>query len=708
MRIPPTENLILLGDQGLSARHIRECRAKVEDFRKRVPKGAVWSYKLIFRDGWAVLKVAQKRHKIIIYTEAGSCTYEMFTSELIEVNYLYTNPYDGTTNNLSVCGKGSFHTIGSAKKTAGLIDLCPGCGDGDADDPAEIPLAWSMKDCNTNAGLADMQTTDMWNVLKTQPALWYQGFLGEKFVIGGLDNALYYKPRLMKTRFNARTDPIPGGGFGWVLYTVGGRVPSAFLWDQFEPYSVGGITPGAGEYTYGGAICNTPTTELIFTVNGANTWYFWPTGDYSVTPPVRVETVAVGLGPTIDWGLETIQFNSTGTRGVAVLTETALGVNDDQGGIVYKAIQDTFKGITYGSGNVDNTYLGTKEQVREERPWLIEYNIAPFDDVSGDWQVNVTVGYQNRFLATNEWIMAADYLGSGFQWPKDSLVIATCEVYYEDAHGLTVGATPYWPDDMSVYMYALMHIKVWNATLAQFDTIRTFLMTDNLFTYPQPTIPYLDPFGNNQYGFQKDMIPGDDGTGGYYLALRTDTINALNLKTLSWVRYRFYQTQPGATTDTRVGSSCIEVWHKNNLAERKEQINSPHGPTTFSGSYDQFGVEQVVHPRVGWSPLTDDEIELWTPVAYSMFDPLLRGQFAWHPKGHFAVATPLTPIPPFQPDQDVPGDYFMCDIVQAHGNRTSNQALYNEAFGDTRTKAFYNDSSDYRGVFMTAALFRDK
>lgn len=705
MIFPPAENLLLLGDQALSARWVRLCRHKAEDFARRLHGGETLSHKLQLPDGWAVIKVAKGRRKIIIYTESGHCFYEFFTSNLIDPEYFYTPPWDGDGVAFSVCGKGSYHRLGSGKTATPLVDLCTGCGDGDADDPGEVALPYSLKDCGSTVGLDDMQTTKYWNMVKAMQNIWYQDFKGDKFVIGGQDNVPYFKQHQMLTRYNTRRDLLPGGGYGWFLFSVGSQIPTAYTVDSFEPYAQGGFTPTAQQW--GGALLRTTNFELICTVDRNNEWKFWETGDWSSVAPPKIETKTLGLNPVlISHGMQTVKFNNDGTRAMVVLTEFQQTVPYKSGGDVYKATQGQFQGLEYGSGNVDIGYGGSKALARDDMPWLEEIEITPFETGGGaDWDVNVAFGSVSkrlRFSQGQDWVLAADYLGADYvhvdgqnetTYPADSIVIMTLEVVYDSVHGLTVGATPYWPDDANVYIQTAIKIKIWTGT--GWDTIRTMVMSDNVHTYTSSSVA-LDQYGNPEAGWQTDMIPGNDGTGGYYLAIRSDTLNAINLKTLSWVKYRFYQTQPGATSNTRVGSSAIEVWHKNALAHRSEEIRAPHGSDTFTQDDPPF-------PRTNYLALPQAQVELWDASNWTVLQLLFRGQFAWHPKGHWAVCCPLTPIPPFQ----LASNFYMVDIVHAAGKSYSHKDLYNNAFGDNRDYTYYNDNDNYRGVFMTAGLFRD-
>ena len=700
MTHPVAENLLLLGDQARSARYVAICRHKAEDFARNVRGGAMLSKRLIFRDGWAIIKVAQGRRKIVIYTEAGFCTYEFFTSELIEPNYLYTPPYDGTPA-FSVCGKGSFHKLGSTEEHTPLVNLCAGCDDDPGNpDPGEENLPYSLMSCETNAGLADMKTPDFWNIVKTQPYIWFNDFLGEKFVIGGHDNAPGYKQNRMLNRYNAK------GPSGWSgsLYSVGNQIPMAFLGDQYTPYSQGGFTPGAGELMWGGALVHTANYELICCVDQNNNWKFWETGDWSVSPPPRLVTKAVGLGLTISHGLQTLQFNNDGTKAVAILTEYKDAVLDKSSNEVYKALASGSPfpgGLAYGSGNVGVAYGGSKTLAQEEQSWLIEYEINAYEDQGGDWQVDVTVGRQNRFESTGEWILAADYLGEDYAfdenttYPAGSLVAAFFEVYYDNIFGLT-NAGSYWPDDCNTIVSGAIKIKV--RTAIGWDTIQTMVMQDSLRTYVQLSA-VQDEYGNAQHGFVQDQAEGSDATSAHFLELRFDTINAMNLKNLSWVRYRFYQTNPTTTSAGELYSSAIEVWHENKRVHIEQLRDPAHDVNTFNGD--------PTWPRQNFDPLPAYAIELLAPLAYSTFYPRLRGQFAWHPKGHWATCQPLTPVPAAQDGDPQTDDFYMVDVVHAKNKTYSHKELYNNAFGDSRDYNYYNDDVNYRGVFMTAGLFRD-
>jgi hypothetical protein len=712
MTFPVAENLLLLGDQALSARWVRFCRAKAMDFEKNITGVEMLSKRLILPDGWAIVKVAKGRRKIIIYTESGFCFYEFWTSELIEVNYLYTPPWDGDGVNFSVCGKGSYHRLGAGKTSTPLVEACTGCGDGDIDDPGEELLPYSKRNCGTEVHLDDMKTPDYWNLVKMQQYIYFPGFKGDKFVIGGHDNAPYFKQRQMLTRYNVRNDIMPGGGFGWFLISVGSQIPSAYTVDGFTPFAQGGFTPGS-ERIWGGCLhypSGPSSFEIVSCVDQDNVWRFWEAGDWSAGSPPKVVTRNIGINTSLfTHGMQTIHYNNNGTKACALWNEFQLAKQDKSGNDVYKAVLGVFQGLPYGSGNVDVSYGGSKTLALDEMPALVEWDISVIE-ASGDWDANVSSGtLRVRFKAGQDWVLAADYLGADYiyddngtpvTYPAGSLVIAVMDAQYDNIKGLTIGVTPYWPDDGDVYVSSAIHIKI--ERLGVFETVRTMVMQQNVYTYPTPS-PINDELGNPQAGWATDMVPGDDGTGdGTTKLLRSDVINAFELKTLSWVRYRFYQTTEGPTSEDTVGSSCIEVYQKNALINRTEIVNTPHPADVFSG-------DEPTWPFADHSALTLTEVELLTAVNATVFDPLLRGQIAWHPKGHFAVCEPLTPIPPFQVDDGNPAtdDFFMVDIVKAAGKSYSHKDLYNNAFGDTRQYSFYNDNTNYRGVFMTAGLFRD-
>ena len=98
MKRDDTENLLLLGDDARSARYVGICRDKARLLARMLRGNQVLSARMGFRDGWAIIKVAKGRRKIIIYTEAGQASYEFFTSALIHSADLHTPPYDGYNN----------------------------------------------------------------------------------------------------------------------------------------------------------------------------------------------------------------------------------------------------------------------------------------------------------------------------------------------------------------------------------------------------------------------------------------------------------------------------------------------------------------------------------------------------------------------------------------------------------------------------------
>lgn len=80
MKKRPVEQILLLGDKAESAKYVRFCQHKASAFEAHLPRLATLNKRLALRNGWAWIKVANGRRKIIIYTEAGEALYEFFTS----------------------------------------------------------------------------------------------------------------------------------------------------------------------------------------------------------------------------------------------------------------------------------------------------------------------------------------------------------------------------------------------------------------------------------------------------------------------------------------------------------------------------------------------------------------------------------------------------------------------------------------------------
>lgn len=688
------EQLILLGDKQLAVKWVAFVRHKAIDFARQLTRGACLNHKVPLPNGWAKIQVADGRRKLIIYCEGGALSYEFFTSELIEPYYVYTPPYDGTSNNFSVCGKGSFHQFRGSWKSTPLVNLCHNCNDAGPPDPGEEALSYPLMNCNTNVGLDSMKSPDYWDVLKFQKQFWYPGWRGDKFVTCGLDVVPYNKRNQMLSWINARVDFLPGGGFGWRLFANGfAEPPKVWNWDGYTPIAQGGPTRGVGDYFYGGCVRSSGNHQIVIMVDGNGKFYAWEAGDYSVTPPARIETVTPSYDPVIETGFSTFQFSSDATKAVATCIEYRQSRKDKDNNDVYKALQGTFLGLDYGSGNVGSGYGGSKRLAQEDLPVLVEVSLNVWEDEFGEWQFSVTLEKETKYDTLQEWIIAADYIEDVPGFERGTLVALFNELYYDPTDGYMVGVSPHFPENYNTAFSRAIVFKYFDTDTQTWQEIRRFAMTTGITQFY--SIPAVnDPYGNPQAGLGFSTI-SNGGSG--LLPLHDAQINALNLKTLSLSLYKFQRLNPnGTTSSTEANGQRLEVWAYNQLAHTEEKYDSTHGVMTFD-----FG-----WPVSGHIKLPYNLYEVQAGNAASMFEPKYRGQFTYHPKGHWAINNVILPIPDFQQSAD---DFFMLDVIKlANGQKFKHQDLYNSAFTDTRQVSYYNDEDDYRGVFMTAGIWRDK
>jgi len=689
------EKLILLGDKGASARHVPEARHKAIEYAKQLLPGAFLSKKLLFRDGWAAIQVTNGRRRIIIYTEAGEATYEFFTSELIASNVTGTPPHIGTGGyNVSVCGKGSFHKIRKkATESTPLVNLCSGCTDTLPGNDPESPIP--LEDCNTNEGLIYMTTTEAWDYKKAQVQVWWSNNQGSEFVICQSDVDSYYSRRCLQARYN--------GSFIYratEFYSDGSYYPVAFRDNEPEPFAYGSPNMPAGRKRRKACIVNSEGFKIMVMVDNKGTFYAWEAGAYDNPGDIpRVDTVTPAYNVLIEDGLGTFNFNSNGSKAVAVGIERVQTPLEDGIDVVYKATIGQLEGHDWGLGR-DNasTPYGT-HLAKEDRPHLVEVTITVGKDtLTGEWTFDVVVSLSERQADTGKWFVAADYLigDKRLPYPKDTLVVMTAEAQYDTSmpNGLFLTPGGYFPDDVNAVIDTALateaYIKI--ESVWTWVQIEHYPMYGNVFVYPGVTIPYTDPFGNTG----ETWVAGQKDEPTEFRTLHARTIRAMNLRTLSFLFLNEVILNHTLSTSNNARSYQTQVIAYNEEVEKREVIDPSQGIPSFEFAW----------PTANRAPIPSSYLALLSIFAENLYQVEWLNQFNWHPKGHWSINHYNYPVPSLSVNN------WQVDIVNTRIGgkdiRTTHKDLYNAAFGDNRDDSYYNDNTHYRGVFRTAGLWRDQ
>lgn len=683
------EQLILLGDKTKAAQLVPIVRAKAIDFARQLTAGACLNHKIPLPNGWAKIQVREGRRKLIIYVESGGVLYEFFTSELIDEKVLGTPPNLGGANPLSICGRGSFHKIfPSSAQSKPLVDLCVGCVDGG--DPAEDPesITWPVESCETNTGLQYMKTPFIWNWGKTPFHIWYSNGRGDKFVVSQHDVNAYYSRRKLMGRYNGdillrNQQYISDGSFQPLVFTYDGYAPSSW----FSPEMA------AGRKRRKACIVSNGVHNIMVMVDNLGKWYAWEAGQYASEGDIpRVETVEPSYDYRIEAALGTWNFNSDGTRAVAVALERENTPLDDGGNVVYKATIDEIEGEDLGYGNVGVGFGGAKHLAKEDSPVLVEVSITVGLNEALDWTFSVSIIRTERYADTGNWFMAADYLAEDdrLPYPKDTLVALMFEMQYDTTDGLFLGGT-HFPDDIHCLIDTAVKTMAYKTIILDWELIQHYPMYGGVRVYPQTAI-YNDGYGNPVEVFTSDL-PGTANTKLY-----TGTIRALNLKTLSMHMLREQiNSLTGGSPIARSFSSWVYAY--NELVEFKDDPDITQGSVEY----------EFVWPTVNRAPIPASYLAMISVYAENHIQAYWLNQFTWHPKGHWSINHSLYPAPSWE------RDYWQTDIVNTRiagaDRRTTHKALYNAAFGDTRDYPYYDDETEpdaYRGVFRTTGLWRDK
>jgi hypothetical protein len=387
---------------------------------------------------------------------------------------------------------------------------------------------------------------------------------------------------------------------------------------------------------------------------------------------------------------------------VAVGIERFQSPLEDGTTTVYKASIGSLEGVEYGYGRDDVSAPYGTHLANEDSPHLVEVTIGVGKDlVTEEWTFSVTIRRSERYGDTGKWFIAADYLvgDDRLPYPKDTLVSLTFEMQYDnsDSNGLWFdGVNQHFPDDIHVPIDTALSTEAYlepvNAP-AYWQRIKQYPMYGNVRVFPSSIAPFTDPFGNKAETWDSRQT---ETTGSAYKPLYSGTIRAMNLRTLSFLFLKEEVRNNTLSASNNARSFQSEVHAYGERVDVQQQLDISQGDPTFD----------FVWPTVNRSPIPVNYLALLSIYAENLYQSEWLNQFNWHPKGHWSINHPLYPNPNF----DLPN--WQVDIVNTRvgqtDKRTTHKALYNAAFSDTRDYTYYDDDTNYKGVFRTAGLWRDR
>jgi hypothetical protein len=450
-------------------------------------------------------------------------------------------------------------------------------------------------------------------------------------------------------------------------------------------------------------IVNSQGFKIIVMVDNKGTFYAWEAGKYDTAAEIpRVETVTPSYDVRIEDALGTFNFNSDGSRAVAVGLERFQSPLDADSNTVYKATVASLEGHAFGYGRDNVSYPNGRHLAKEDSPHLVEVNISVGkDSISGEWTFGVSIRRSERYGDTGQWFIAADYLigDDRLPYPKDTLVALTFQMQYDnsDSFGLWFdGVNQHFPDDIHVPIDTSLSTEAYIEPVdapAYWQEIKQYPMYGNVRVVASNISPFTDPYGNEAETW--DSRQTETG-GGAYKPLYSGVIRSMNLRTLSFLFLKEEVRNNTTLSSNNARSFQTQVHAYGEVVDTQQVVDSSQGAPTFDFAW----------PVVDRSPVPANYLALLSVYAENLFQSEWLNQFHWHPKGHWSINHPLYPNPNF----DLAN--WQVDIVNTRigktDKRTTHKDLYNAAFGDTRDYIYYNDDTNYKGVFRTAGLWRDR
>lgn len=687
MKKRPVEQILLLGDKAESAKYVRFCQHKASAFEAHLPRLATLNKRLALRNGWAWIKVANGRRKIIIYTEAGEALYEFFTSSGIAGRVLGTPPFDEGVE-VYVCGRGSFHKW----KSAGSVESEPlvefacsigGCSPVDSYSPELSP--WPQFQCDDVDGEAYMKTRYYWQNQRLHEHVWWPNNSGDTFVTSASGAA----PGYSSAGYFSRANFSAGYILQHMIEDVGYDLrPSLYEYASDEASAHGAPDLPPPQW-WRRACVQTVAGRTFFVMNDATgKWHFWEAGLFGgiYVPALNVKTVEPTYPSWAQDGLALWNFNKDGTRAVCCPYEPVPCELTESGDVVRKDIGFGYLRLTPAD---QAAYPGMFADGHEDSPGLLEVQITiEVDSISGEWTPSVTVVREEEFQDTHRYYVAADYLFADGRLghPEDTLAVLRFEMWVQNGdYVLPPGG--HWPDRAVFYARTAAVIDVWNdeGEGSWIEVARIPLHYDTRVQFGSS--------GRFFFDYDGDEIDDVSGIGesiaatSLFAADYIGSLWAINLRSLSW-----------AINHQRINNPAVApYWHfGQDVNAYLDQAYHVQDPGLVVPTWDTTGY--VLGEK--------DKLAAWSALMHEVmsFSPL--HSFSCHPKGHWSIAAPQWP----------PGleGAWIVDLVNARINGSddrsrSHRELYNAAFGDARTDDYYLDNVDApRGTYRTTGVWRDK
>ena len=513
---------------------------------------------------------------------------------------------------------------------------------------------------------------------------------GASFVISQADVDPYYSRRMMQSYHNGAVLLRP---FEYI--SDGSEHPYAYAYDGSLLNNLSPDMP-VGRKRRKAVLVNRDGHSVMVMADNKGTFYCWDAGVYEDVADIpRVESVTPTYDVRIEDGLGTFNFNSNGTKAVAVAIEREQSPQDDSGNTIYKQTYGQHEDNDYGFGykyTAANSHLA-----KEDHPHLVEVQILlETDSLTGEWIFSVSVIRSERYKDTGNWFVAADYLvkDDRLPYPEDTLVALRFEMQYDSSKGLFLGGTHY-PDDIKMIMNACMRSIAYVGD--EWLKITQYRLYGGVDVTDRNILVYTDQFGNKLRTWASNA---ENLGGGGFAPLYSGVIRSMNLRTLSFLILKEQINNQTTSSSNRVRSYRTEVYAYDQLEAIEQYVDVSQGPVTFDYAWGELGSP--------WLAVPAGYLSLHGNYAENMFQSSWLNQFSWHPKGHWAVCHYNYPI--YDISEPIPN--WQMDIVNVRSGqsdgRFTHQELFNQAFNANRDYTYYNDSSYYRGVFRTAGIWRDR
>lgn len=673
-----------------AARYIPVARAKARDLAKRLLKGALLSEKMVFRDGWALIKVKKDRQRIVIYAESPQITYEFFTSEGIYGRILASPPFDeGSVYGTFVCGRGSYHEFarGGSVKSKALVELCGTCETEPIDPLQPDVFPWPVYDCDDIAGEQEMRTHYAWQNQRSWEYVWWQNNHGKRFVTSAAGAVPCYNSIGRISRMN----------YGHVLVdqafiedTGLDLRPSLYEGSNTQASAHGAPTLPAPNWWRRACIQTVSGVDYFIMNDAAGNFHFWPAGDYGGTevPSEVVKSVTPNYPSWVDGGVALWNYNKDGTLAVCCPYEKFDPPLSKAGETVYKDCWIGGYRVRPGDPGVTSVC-----ECKEDSPGLIEVLLG-IVEIDGDWYPSVTIVRNERFSETGIYYISADYAFSDARlpYPEDTLVMLAYDLYILGGNYFLDGGG-YYPDDFAGTLRGAFVINAWMEGAWQF--IRRIATTMDSKWKKGGTGGYFPrPDGGGSFFGYNDYF----GVFSIFDFGYAATVSSLNLRSLSW--YQTRQRYSGGTN----GMGPNDWWYLQSEVYAYNQLEHEINPFAQAGepTWNTDGFVRVLPERR----------ELWSVAFRGALPHYPAGQICVHPRGHWAVSS-----------AQYPAGYdgaWMIDVVNVRLSgkdvKHRHQDLYNAAFNDNRDIDYYiqlgEDEPEGKdaplGMFSTFGIWRDK